>query len=124
MNPTQARLKELFEYNPETGVMTRKVAVRGSGPVGSTVGCLNAPLGIMVARVDGKIYSVHRLVWCWVHGETPEGGVGHVGRDKTDNRISNLYEIRKYKWDKAMDCKTRDLMRFNFGPGVSDRKLR
>ena len=116
-------MRELFNYDESTGVMTRRIYVRGSGPVGSVVGCLNAKARIMVARVDGKLYSVHRLIWCWAHGFRPSA-VGHRGRDKTDNRLKNLYEIKEYKWSKVSRGKTQELLRFNFGSGAIDRTLR
>jgi hypothetical protein len=40
---------------------------------------------------DGKTFTVHRFIWEFVNGPTPDGmHIDHVNRDAHDNRIDNL----------------------------------
>jgi hypothetical protein len=88
---TQARLRELFDYSPETGVFIRRKTL-GSAKIGTEVGCLSQ--GYYRVRVDNKLYLLHRLVWLYVNGEFPEF-IDHINRIRTDNRIANLRAVTK-----------------------------
>lgn len=83
-----SRLKELVEYNPETGVFTNRIHSRNRTK-GRTLGC-RTKAGYLHAKIDGKIYKLHRLAWFYVHGYWPPETVDHINQDKTDNRIANL----------------------------------
>jgi len=89
-------LRELFNYNPVTGIITRKIA-RRRGKVGDTVGTLGKDGYLRVSiKWDGisKTYFVHRIGWCLHYGEDPVGmGLDHINRVKTDNRIENLRRV-------------------------------
>lgn len=40
---------------------------------------------------NGKIVSIHRFIWSFVHGSIPKGmQIDHINQIKSDNRISNL----------------------------------
>lgn len=85
---TQERLKELLEYNPDTGDFVRKttyVRVRA----GDKAGGLNQR-GYIEIRVLGKKYLAHRLAWLYVNGVFPEMDIDHINGNTQDNRISNL----------------------------------
>src|ERR1051325_4801505 len=64
---TAARLRELFHYDPETGVFTRRVKVRQYG-VGSVCGFFSGDQYLRI-RVSGQTYLCHRLAWLHVTGE-------------------------------------------------------
>ena len=78
---TQARLRELLHYDPETG----KFLKNGVEPNAHSCDYL-------VISLMGKSHKAHRLAWFYVHGEGPAKGfiVDHVNRDRKDNRIANL----------------------------------
>jgi hypothetical protein len=90
---TAQRLREVVEYNAETGVFTRRVK-RGKWPAGAVVGTAHSR-GYWVITVDGKIHKAHRLAWLYVYGVWPASEIDHINRIKTDNRIANLREASR-----------------------------
>jgi len=89
---TQQRLHELFDYNPEIGILINKVR-RGSYHAGTQAGHLNKD-GYFRININKKLYLAHRLAWLYVYGELPEY-IDHINRIPTDNRISNLRPVTK-----------------------------
>ena len=92
---TQERLKELLDYDPETGVFTRKTKGRRF-PIGAIAGRLRRD-GYLDTWIDSKIYLLHRLAWLYVYGvwpsgKWPDGHIDHINHDPKDNRICNLRE--------------------------------
>ena len=88
--PSQARLRELFVYDQDSGIFIRRVSIGGQ-PVGAMAGRANGLRYAMIS-VDGVLYYAHRLVWLWVHGECPDE-IDHVNRNGFDNRIANLRAV-------------------------------
>ena len=86
--PNSTRLRELLNYDPNTGVFTRRVGVRGFA-AGSIVGSLNNN-GYIYAKVDGHRCYVHRLAWCYLYSDSPTTEIDHINNIPTDNRIANL----------------------------------
>jgi len=88
--PTQKVLKELFDYNPETGDLTWKVRPANRVKIGDAVRGVGSS-GYYRATIKGKTYVVHRIIWCWMTGKDIEDKfLDHKNRCKTDNRWSNL----------------------------------
>lgn len=87
---TQARLKELLHYDPESGVFTRRTA-RGGRRAGAVAG-FTGPLDYKHIRVDTGLYLAHRLAFLYMTGGFPGLYVDHLNRDPGDNRWSNLRE--------------------------------
>lgn len=88
--PTQARLRELFDYRD--GVLYHKVN-RGKGRRGAPAGCISCGNGYtrLYSSVKGRHHPVHRLVWVWHYGNIPANmDINHINGDRTDNRIANL----------------------------------
>ena len=79
---TQARLKELLCYDPETGVFTWNRNGRRAG--------WRHRWGYRNVRVDGVTYAEHRLAWFYVHGWWPAADLDHINRVRDDNRLANL----------------------------------
>lgn len=86
--PSVERVRELFSYDPLTGLLVRKIAVPRA-PVGSVAGTLNK-WGRLICRVDYKIYYVHRIIWLIYYGESPPELIDHINGQVADNRICNL----------------------------------
>ena len=86
---TQARLKELLHYDPETGTFTWRLR-RGPAAPGASAGTLHRRTGYLVIKVDGRQYLAHRLAFLYMTGQWPPDDTDHINRMKTDNRWRNL----------------------------------
>lgn len=90
MAVTAARLRELLDYDPETGVFKWRVKRKGVNP-GDVAGCVKGKRYRHI-QVDGVCYGAHRLAWLYVYGRFPIGLADHRNGDGYDNRIANLRE--------------------------------
>lgn len=82
-------LENLFNYDPLTGNLIRKIASSNS-KCGDVAGH-NHARGYVRIRVNGKMYFAHRLVWIMHFGDIPDGlQIDHINCIKNDNRIENL----------------------------------
>jgi hypothetical protein len=91
--PTIERIKELLDYEPETGTFRWKVRRGPSALAGQVAGSVNTA-GYIVIRIDLRDYYAHRLVWLIETGEWPPY-IDHRSTDKADNRKRNLREATK-----------------------------
>ena len=91
---TQLLLQILLDYNPISGIFTRKVRTSNRIKVGDQSGSLDKA-GYLCIRVNGKSYKAHRLAWLYVSGNLPTGEIDHINGDKADNRIVNLRDVTK-----------------------------
>ena len=86
---TQQRLKEVLNYDAESGVFTWAVG-RPKAAKGSIAGGFT-DRGYLAIGVDGTRYRAHRLAWLYVHGVYPNQ-IDHENHVRHDNRIINLRE--------------------------------
>lgn len=86
---TQTRLKELFDYDPLTGLFTRKrkTAIRGHKAAAPN------SRGYFRTGVDNQRFLTHRLIWLFVYGVWPKHEIDHKNRNNGDNRLDNLRDI-------------------------------
>jgi len=84
---TQARLKELLHYCPDTGAFTWRINRGRNAKVGQIAGTFNR--GYVMIKIDGKSYGAHRLACLYSVGKLPEE-VDHSNGDKSDNKLNNL----------------------------------
>jgi hypothetical protein len=85
---TAKRVRELFNYDPSTGILTRRIAVGSRGRKGDIPGTDNMN-GYRRIIVDHKKYYAHRLAWLHTFGYMP-AAIDHIDGDSTNNRIDNL----------------------------------
>lgn len=115
---TQERLKELFTYDPETGIFKRKVSVQGGGPAGTIAGHKPANWYNRIV-VDGTQYNAHRLAFLFMEGYFPEYQVDHIDGDKSNNTWKNLRHV-------TPSCNSQNQKKYSNNtsgfPGVSVQK--
>lgn len=82
----QERLKELLDYNPDTGEFRWRV-IQGNrkGKAGSL-----HKSGYIHIQIDRKILKAHRLAWLYQYGQLPDLEVDHIDGVKSNNTIKNL----------------------------------
>jgi hypothetical protein len=91
---TQERLKEILDYDPETGEFHWKAWVGARVKVGDRAGGVDN-YGYWVIKIGGKLLKAHRLAWLYIYGYLPENQIDHINRIKHDNRILNLREVSR-----------------------------
>jgi hypothetical protein len=89
---TQERLKELFKYDPETGLFTRLVSTNNRVKIGDVAGNARAD-GYIKIRVDFDMHYAHRLAWLYMTGCWPTMKIDHINGNKSDNRWLNLRDV-------------------------------
>ena len=88
---TQSELKEALSYDKLTGqFIWKKLSPRAfSIRVGDTAGSQSVQ-GYWRIRINGKLYTAHRLAWLYCYGQFPDCEIDHINGDKSDNRLCNL----------------------------------
>lgn len=104
-NLTQARLKELLKYDPETGEFTRRLGRRGYA-AGTRAGTAH-PEGYIVITIDRVRYLAHRLAWFYIHGVWPPADTDHINGKRADNRIANLRCATRAENSQNVRCSRR-----------------
>ena len=104
--PTTERLRELLNYDPETGHFIRR---QSSGPAkaGDVSGWMRQD-GYIEISLCGRVYKAHRVAWLCVYGRWPAQVLDHINGDRSDNRIANLREC-----NSAENCQNKRIYRNN-----------
>jgi hypothetical protein len=97
--PPQERLKELFDYDPETGIVLSRGdrrSRRNPFRAGEVMGYPD-PAGYLKVTVDHQLCALHRVIWKWMTGQEPPDYIDHINRVRADNRWANLREADAVK---------------------------
>src|SRR6266576_3803019 len=98
--PSRRRLKQLFDYNQDTGVLTRKALPRSAFATDGAWKKHQLRAGYEIAAPPSQKYiqvwignstrfQAHRIIWKWMTGREPPPHLDHINWDGTDNRWSN-----------------------------------
>lgn len=90
---TQEKLKEILNYDPETGIFTRRETFSSRTKAGDTVGYVSDE-GYIRVCVNSSEYGAHRLARLYMHNELPPI-VDHIDGNPSNNAISNLRSATK-----------------------------
>ena len=90
---TQEQLKQLFHYNPDTGLFTR-LQSKGGNFAGSIAGGTNTG-GHRQIKINGRLITSHRLAYLYMTGKFPKDCIDHINRVPDDNRWCNLRDATK-----------------------------
>ncbi len=91
---TQKQLKDAVDYDPLTGIFTRRTRTAHCMSIGDVAGCPNGR-GYLKFGVNGKSYYAHRLAWLFVYGQFPHGIIDHIDGNRANNRIDNLRDVSR-----------------------------
>jgi len=94
---TVERLRQIMDYDRETGVFTWRARpvtskyekIWNTRYAGTAAGTVDA-IGRIVISVDGRLYKAHRLAWLYVTGAWPDRTVDHKDINPANNRWDNL----------------------------------
>ena len=92
------RLRELLDYDSETGVFSQRISYQGKGArwkSGRVSGSISKQSGYLTLRLDGKNYQAHRCAWMHVTGTWPTAEIDHRDGDRLNNRMSNLRDVSR-----------------------------
>ena len=92
-NLTAQHTRELFIYDPITGILAWRHNVGRSGRIkaGTEAGTSNK--GYRHVKIAGTNYAVHRIAWLYMTGKWPEHEIDHWDTDPGNNRFSNLRDV-------------------------------
>ena len=109
---TPSELRNLFDYNPETGVLLWRVDRGQRVKAGDIAGSINHD-GYRKILVRPRVYLAHRVAWALVSDQWPDGEIDHINGLRDDNRIANLRVV-----SRSVNCRNMALRRTNTS-GVS-----
>jgi len=107
--PSLDFLRECFDYNTETGVLTRKarpvhhfsdgvqktaeqLANHWNNAWAGKVAGYKSKAGCIAVKLEGVEYKAHRLAYYIATGQEPFH-IDHISGDATDNRLCNLRAV-------------------------------
>ena len=91
---TQSKLKDILDYNPETGEWRWLKTLANRAQAGSPAGSINRE-GYKTISINKKKYQSSRLAWLFMTGDWPEIEIDHIDRNKSNDKWSNLRQATR-----------------------------
>lgn len=89
--PSVETLKEIFDYNPETGLLVWKNRTNSRNWAGKEAGTKHNQ-GYKKVTVYGETYLIHRIIWKLVTGNEAEE-IDHIDGVRANNKVENLRAV-------------------------------
>jgi len=105
-NLTLQRLKEVYDYLPESGLFVRKIRTfrHKAGEIAGTL----LDEGYIQIGIDGNQYRAHRLAFFYMTGSWPTLEIDHINGIRSDNSWANLREATR-----VQNCQNRGISKGN-----------
>jgi hypothetical protein len=88
---THARVRELLDYEQDTGIFRWRLKRMGRCRQGSIAGH-QMDTGYVLITVGGRVTTAHRLAFFWMNGKWPLNDIDHQDRVRSNNCWNNLRE--------------------------------
>jgi hypothetical protein len=92
---TAARLREMLEYDPETGVFRWLIDPSPRIKAGAVAGHAHRISGYRIIVVLTRHYYAHRLAYLYMTGDWPDDLLDHANCNPSDNRWVNLRDASR-----------------------------
>jgi hypothetical protein len=89
---TQQQLKDVLNYDSNTGLFTWAKAIGTRIKIGNIAGTKSNRDGRIYIKINSIRYTSYRLAWLYVYGYWPTKYIDHINGIVDDNRICNLRE--------------------------------
>ena len=89
----QKYIKEILDYNSETGIFTWIKSSGNATKAGDIAGYKNKN-GRVLIMINSKFYQASRLAWLYIYGLWPKHHIDHINHKADDNRLVNLRDVK------------------------------
>lgn len=92
---TQQRLKDLIDYDPDTGVCHWRLSNSNRCVTGKVAGGISTK-GYRALTIDRVRYREHVLIWFYITGVWPKEQIDHKNEVRDDNKLGNLRKATRF----------------------------
>lgn len=88
---TAEQFRRLYHYDPDTGVITKRV--RSNADHGENIPIGSLSKGYIRILIGKRLHFAHRLAFLYMTGEWPSQVIDHINGNRSDNRFCNLRDV-------------------------------
>lgn len=93
---TQSELKQILNYDPDTGIFvwinprSKRAKI---GAVAGTIRKYDTGKSYCIICINYQLYRAHRLAWLYIYGSFPVNEIDHINGNGNDNSAINLRSV-------------------------------